>query len=146
MKTPAEQIALHLTAAAIKRERNGTGNTAAIIRTHHNDTDKAGTTNTSSPDAYHALDHATPHPAQSRPRYLSLTTVGWASPNTPDGTPPSLHPERQRVALVSVIDLTTNSIASAVRFAAKNKRAHVSTDEATGTLAEALRAAARKFA
>ena len=143
MKTPAQSIALHLAAHAIKRERKG-DNQRPTVRTHQDDTDIAGTINTSNNDAYDALQHAKPHPTHPKPRYLSLTTAGWASPNN-DETAPSLHPERQRVALVCVFDLATGTTTSAIRFATKNKRAVLDDGTATGTLSEALHTAANKF-
>ena len=143
MKTPTQVIALHLAAHAIKRERKG-DRQRPTVRTHQDHNDVAGTINTSNNDAYDALQHAKPRPGTPQARYLSLTVTGWASPNN-DETAPSLHPERQRVALVCVFDLAAGTTTSAIRFATKNKRAVLDDGTATGALSEALHTAAQKF-
>ena len=70
-----------------------------------------------------------------------LTCAGWAAPQNDDdpqpNTPPSLHPNRQRVCLVVTHHLDTRETVSAIKFAAKR---NIITDHghAHGSLAEAV--------
>jgi len=146
MKTPAQKIAQHLAAALIKDERGGMPN-HTIVRTHDNDADLSGTTNTSNLDTYDALQHATPDSRHPRPRYLSVSCTGWASPTDGTDIAPSLHHQRQRVALVLVLDITTDSLTTTLRFADRKKRGQTGTDNdaGQGALADAIREAGRAF-
>ena len=76
---------------------------------------------------------------------IAIHTTGWASPlpedGLPDGVAPSEHPDKKRVALVTVI--TDEGVGSAVGFAESDE---IMSDagEATGSLAEALGECFRK--
>lgn len=90
-------------------------------------------------DIYYAIDNAAPLVPRTATR-LAIVTCGWAAPTddaTNDDTPPSLHPHRQRVALVCVHDLTTGNTVSAIRFAHKRSTV-VDYGSARGTLADAI--------
>lgn len=87
-------------------------------------------------DVYDVLDRAavlTPTEANA----IAVTTCGWAAPTDDNDTAPSLHPERQRVCLVSVHHIDTGETVSAIRFAARRE---IVTDhgQAHGTLADAV--------
>lgn len=89
-------------------------------------------------DVYEALREA-PRKITNDTNAVAVITCGWASPVTDDDndTLPSLHPKRQRVALVVTHHLDTRETVSALRFA--NKRAViVDHGTAAGSLAEAV--------
>lgn len=91
-------------------------------------------------DVYEALRNA-PRKITNDAQAVAVITCGWASPVSDDDqhpdTPPSLHPKRQRVALVITHHLDTRETVSAIRFA--NKRAViVDYGTAAGSLAEAV--------
>lgn len=95
-------------------------------------------------DVYQALDTAAPLIPHTATR-LAIVTCGWAAPTDGDGDniAPSLHPKRQRVALVSIHDITTGNTVSVVRFAAKRNVA-IDYGDARGTLADAITNLARE--
>lgn len=90
-------------------------------------------------DIYQALDTAAPLVPRTATR-LAIVTCGWAAPTDDadnDDTAPSLHPKRQRVALVCVHDITTGNTVSALRFAHKRGTV-VDYGQAVGTLTDAI--------
>ena len=130
---PAERIARHHTN---KRHRNTRPNQPTHIRAHATETDTRGQTIAKHGDPYQALRAAT---TTTPPRYLSITTSGWAAPTTPgDNTPPSLHPKRQRVSLAVVIDCQTLKLTSAVRMATEPNPQVSDSAGQSGPLADAL--------
>jgi hypothetical protein len=141
MKPPAENIARHLV-----NTRHKQAGKPHEVRAHHTDTDRAGELLITSLDAYQAMKLAT---TKHKPRYLSLTTEGWAAktdPDNPGDTPPSLDPNRQRVALAVVIDTDTNQITSAMRLSTARRPLIATDKEAHGALSDALQELARRIA
>lgn len=90
-------------------------------------------------DVYQALDTAAALVPNAATR-LAIVTCGWAAPTDETDTQdiaPSLHPKRQRVALVCVHDLTTGNTVSVIRFAAKRNLV-ADYGDAHGSLANAI--------
>ena len=101
-------------------------------------------------DIYKALKEvATLRPATGTTALL-IETVGWAAPQDDDDTdtPPSLHPNRQRCALVIVANLTNGQQISALKLS-DNAKVMTQTsngkDAPRGTLADAVAAAIAKL-
>lgn len=88
------------------------------------------------PDVYDLLDGEYPSTGVVG---LAIHTTGWAAPLNPDGEvegAPSKHPERRRVALVTV--MTAEGMGSALSFA--DEPDEVITDSSgTGQLSDALK-------
>lgn len=101
-------------------------------------------------DIYKALKEvATLTPAPDTTALL-IETVGWAAPTDDDDTdtPPSLHPNRQRCALVIVANLTNGQQISALKLSDNAKvmtQTSDSKDAPRGTLADAVAAAVEKL-
>ena len=89
-------------------------------------------------DVYQALAIASIHPMLGHVVALGTETCGWAAPLTNGDTdgPPSEHPERRRVRLVTVMTRDLQS-GSCITFEDTNKRT-LDEGEATGSLALAL--------
>jgi len=90
-------------------------------------------------DVYQALTEAADK-ITADANAIAVITCGWAAPvenDDTDNTPPSLHPNRQRVCLVVTHHLDTRETVSAIKFAAKR---NIITDHgnAHGSLAEAV--------
>lgn len=137
-QTPAERLARALLKRARDIEqRTATPPTVHTVTTHDTATD-TGDLIANGPDAYAALRAAASGTAR---RYIALTTRGWAAPVNPDQpddqTPPSLHPNRQRVTLVLVHDTTTGKQTSALHVAGK-RGPLIDHGDAHGALADAL--------
>lgn len=88
------------------------------------------------PDIYDLLDSEYPRKGVVG---LAVHTTGWAAPLNSDGEPegaPSKHPERRRVALVTV--MTAEGMGSALSFA--DDPDEIITDESgSGQLSDALK-------
>lgn len=88
------------------------------------------------PDIYRVMKQAAGKIPDNAQALLALT-VGWAAPadNDHTETPPSLHPNRIRVALVLAVNLHTGEQISALAFADKKKTLY---QNGNGTLQDAL--------
>lgn len=88
------------------------------------------------PDVYHLLDEKYPKIGVVG---LAIHTTGWAAPLNSDGEAegqPSKHPDRRRVALVSVV--TTEGMGSALSFA-DDPNEIITDSNGAGQLADALK-------
>jgi len=94
-------------------------------------------------DVYEGLDAIgtlANDPVLRRMRFLGIDTCGWAAPIDGDEIeePPSVHPQRRRVRLVTIVDRNLEA-GSALGF--KDKPDEIITDAGTakGSLADSLR-------
>ncbi|MGA1753825.1 MAG: hypothetical protein ACO395_10825 [Pontimonas sp.] len=86
-------------------------------------------------DVYDLLDSVTPDDSVN---YYALITAGWASPyDGNDHLPPSQHPERKRVELMSVAS-RDGSVASVIAMA--GQPLIIDEGKAQGALADAVKA------
>lgn len=88
------------------------------------------------PDVYVLLDREYPNTGLSG---IGVQTCGWAAPLNENGEAvgaPSDHPERRRVALVTVV--TMDGMASALSFEDDPENPVMDMGEATGSLADAI--------
>lgn len=96
-------------------------------------------------DVYEGLDtigNLAKDPVMRRMRFLGIDTCGWAAPVNGDDAeePPSVHPQRRRVRLVTIVDRNLEA-GSALGF--KDEPDEIVTDEgnAVGSLADSLKGA-----
>ncbi len=94
-------------------------------------------------DVYEGLDAIgtlANDPVMHRMKFLGIDTCGWAAPVTDDDLeqPPSVHPNRRRVRLVTLVDRNLQA-GSALGF--KDEPDEIITDEGTarGSLADSLK-------
>lgn len=142
MTTPTPTAALMEKIARQLVKEADTDAPAAIVLAIANATPNKRRTTTEvlrAPDVYEALREA-PRTISANANAVAVITCGWASPADTDNdtnTPPSLHPNRQRVALVVTHHLDTGETVSAIRFANK-RRTLIDHGTAAGSLAEAV--------
>lgn len=88
-------------------------------------------------DPYAAL-HTAGQQCPSDADAILLTCTGWAAPNDDNNTPPSQHPQRQRIALVVAQTLTRKKPARLSVVAFPGKQETETTGDGHGPLAEAI--------
>ena len=96
-------------------------------------------------DVYEGLDSVTglaKDPVMQRMRFLGVDTCGWAAPvnSADDETPPSVHPNRRRVRLVTLVDRNLEA-GSALGFQGDPDEVITDAGTATGCLADTLKEA-----
>jgi len=82
-------------------------------------------------------------PVMRRMRFLGIDTCGWAAPVNGDGqddAPPSIHPDRRRVRLVTLVDRNLEA-GSALGFAEEPDEIITDSGNAKGSLADSLKEA-----
>jgi len=140
MTTPTAKLLERLAREAVKNaDLNATSAIVLQIKNATPGRTRSITEVLRSGDVYRALTNAADK-ITADANAIAVITCGWAAPvenDDTDNTPPSLHPNRQRVCLVVTHHLDTRETVSAIKFAAKR---NVITDHgnAHGSLADAV--------
>ena len=92
-------------------------------------------------DVYELIENLSEDKTYLYNNFISIKTTGWAAPLNNDdevNNPPSRHPNRRRVTLLSTVDIVNKKIiGSTISFEDDGELIH-DYDTATGSLADAI--------